>query len=80
MKYVIGIDLGTSAVKILLVDQKGNVCMETSKSYPLIQEQFVHEWCQAPLNVFLIYDYGFILFEIGIYSLHYTWRGVDATS
>lgn len=40
MKYVIGIDLGTSAVKILLVDQKGNVCMETSKSYPLIQEQF----------------------------------------
>ncbi|MDM5336460.1 xylulokinase [Fictibacillus enclensis] len=40
MKYVIGVDLGTSAVKILLVNQKGEVCQEVSKSYPLIQEKF----------------------------------------
>ncbi|MDW2879188.1 MULTISPECIES: xylulokinase [Bacillaceae] len=39
MKYVIGVDLGTSAVKILLVDQKGNVVQEVSKDYPLIQEK-----------------------------------------
>lgn len=39
MKYVIGIDLGTSAVKILLIDQKGNVVNEISKSYPLISEK-----------------------------------------
>ncbi|QTN00462.1 xylulokinase [Sediminibacillus dalangtanensis] len=39
MKYVIGVDLGTSAVKILLVDQLGNVVQEVSKSYPLIQEK-----------------------------------------
>ncbi len=39
MKYVIGIDLGTSAVKVLLVDQKGSVCQEVSKSYPLIHKQ-----------------------------------------
>src|SRR5699024_2301096 len=39
MKYVIGIDLGTSAVKVLLVDQKGNVAHEVSKPYPLIQEK-----------------------------------------
>jgi len=39
MKYVIGIDLGTSAVKILLVNLHGNVVQEISKSYPLIQEQ-----------------------------------------
>ncbi|CAG9622320.1 xylulokinase [Sutcliffiella rhizosphaerae] len=39
MKYVIGIDLGTSAVKILLVDQKGTVAQEISKDYPLIQEK-----------------------------------------
>ncbi|SDM23125.1 xylulokinase [Sediminibacillus halophilus] len=39
MKYVIGVDLGTSAVKILLVDQQGNVVHEVSKSYPLIQEK-----------------------------------------
>lgn len=39
MKYVIGIDLGTSSVKVLLVNQKGVVVRETVKSYPLIQEK-----------------------------------------
>lgn len=39
MKYVIGIDLGTSAVKILMVNQKGEVCNEVSKSYPLIRDK-----------------------------------------
>lgn len=39
MKYVIGVDLGTSAVKILLMNQAGEVCQEVSKSYPLIQEK-----------------------------------------
>lgn len=39
MKYVIGIDLGTSAVKVLLINQRGEVCQEISKSYPLIQEK-----------------------------------------
>ncbi|MBS4203996.1 xylulokinase [Lederbergia citrea] len=39
MKYVIGVDLGTSAVKILLMNQHGDVCHEVSKSYPLIQEK-----------------------------------------
>lgn len=39
MKYVVGVDLGTSAVKILLVDKNGDVKYEVSKSYPLIQEK-----------------------------------------
>lgn len=39
MKYVVGIDLGTSAVKILLVNQYGAVCQEISRAYPLIQEK-----------------------------------------
>ncbi|WP_203248081.1 xylulokinase [Sporosarcina beigongshangi] len=39
MKYVIGIDLGTSAVKVLLTNKRGEVCQEISKSYPLIQEK-----------------------------------------
>ena len=33
--YYIGIDLGTSAVKILLVDEAGRVVRETAKEYPL---------------------------------------------
>ncbi|UJL45767.1 xylulokinase [Virgibacillus sp. NKC19-16] len=39
MKYVIGVDLGTSAVKVLLVNQHGEVANEVSKEYPLIQEK-----------------------------------------
>ena len=52
MKYVIGIDLGTSAVKTLLVNSKGVLCAEVSKSYPLIHEktgyseQNPEEWVQ----------------------------------
>jgi xylulokinase len=52
MKYVIGVDLGTSAVKILLVNQHGEVCLEVAKSYPLIiekssySEQNPEEWVE----------------------------------
>lgn len=33
--YYIGIDLGTSAVKLLLVNEAGHVCKSVSKDYPL---------------------------------------------
>ncbi|TMV52674.1 xylulokinase [Paenibacillus mesophilus] len=39
MNYVIGVDLGTSAVKALLIDREGRVCGEASEAYPLIQEK-----------------------------------------
>src|SRR5690554_6718185 len=39
MSYVLGIDLGTSAVKVLLVDQKGQVVKESTKEYPLYQDR-----------------------------------------
>lgn len=39
MSHVIGIDLGTSAVKLLLVSKAGEVEAEVSKPYPLIQEK-----------------------------------------
>jgi len=39
MKYVMGVDLGTSAVKVLLVDQQGTVVETVSKPYPLIHEK-----------------------------------------
>ena len=55
VKYVIGVDLGTSAVKILLVNQQGEVCKEVSKSYPLIieksgySEQNPEEWVEKTI-------------------------------
>ncbi|GAA4710520.1 xylulokinase [Brevibacillus fulvus] len=42
MRYVIGIDLGTSGVKLLLVNEAGEVCQEVSRSYPLLQEKDGH--------------------------------------
>ena len=39
MKYVIGVDLGTSSVKVLLVSMQGKVITEASRDYPLIQEK-----------------------------------------
>mgnify|MGYP000844113171 CR=1 FL=1 len=39
MKYVIGVDLGTSAVKALLVGQDGTVRAEATREYPLYHEK-----------------------------------------
>ena len=51
-EVVIGIDLGTSAVKIIMMDREGKVIAQTSNAYPLIEEKdgFVeqnpHEWVE----------------------------------
>ncbi|MFD1735449.1 xylulokinase [Bacillus salitolerans] len=56
MKYVIGIDLGTSAVKIVLLTKSGEICLEVSKDYPLIQEkdgyseQDPREWIERTIE------------------------------
>lgn len=39
MRYVVGVDLGTSSVKTLLMNQEGVICGEVSKAYPLIHEK-----------------------------------------
>ncbi|MFB1082292.1 xylulokinase [Jeotgalibacillus sp. JSM ZJ347] len=39
MSYVIGVDLGTSAVKVLLVNHNGKVVKEASREYPVINSQ-----------------------------------------
>ncbi|WP_077328936.1 xylulokinase [Virgibacillus siamensis] len=39
MRYVIGVDLGTSSVKLLLVNQHGVLEDEVTKDYPLIQKK-----------------------------------------
>jgi len=39
LKYVIGVDLGTSAVKALLVGRDGSVRAEASREYPLYHEK-----------------------------------------
>ncbi len=51
--YYIGIDLGTSAVKLLLVNEKGEIRNSLSKEYPLLfphpgwSEQEPEEWWKA---------------------------------
>lgn len=51
--YTIGIDLGTSAVKLLLMDEKGKICKIVSREYaccfpqPGWSEQNPADWWQA---------------------------------
>ena len=53
ISYFIGIDLGTSAVKLLLVDEKGQIEREVTKDYPLYfpqpgwSEQNPADWWKA---------------------------------
>ena len=52
----IGIDLGTSSVKLLLSDEKGNILKTASRDYPLIfprdgwSEQDPAEWKKGTLS------------------------------
>lgn len=51
--YYIGIDLGTSAVKLLLVDERGEICNTVTREYPLEfpqpgwSQQNPEDWHQA---------------------------------
>ena len=53
MKYYIGADLGTSAIKLLLIDENGEVVNEVNESYELIilqdnfSEQNPDDWFNA---------------------------------
>jgi xylulokinase len=55
MGYFMGLDLGTSAVKCILVDEKGQVTSSHSEEYPLLQphpgwaEQNPEDWWNATL-------------------------------
>ena len=54
--YFIGIDLGTSAVKLLLMDEKGTIHRVVSKEYPLYfphpgwSEQNPKDWYEKTLE------------------------------
>lgn len=56
MNYLIGIDVGTSATKTVLFDEKGNVVSSVSQEYPLYQphngwaEQKPEDWRDAVLK------------------------------
>lgn len=55
MSYVIGVDLGTSAVKTVLVNREGKVAFEASEAYPLHQpkagysEQNPEDWVEQTI-------------------------------
>lgn len=57
MGYVLGLDLGTSSLKGLLVNRKGDLVHSTSADYPLIQphkgysEQDPDDWFQAAITI-----------------------------
>lgn len=52
----IGVDLGTSGVKVILMDEKGNLIKKTTKDYPLLipksgwTEQNPEDWYKQSIN------------------------------
>ena len=56
MKFVIGIDLGTSATKTVLFDETGSRVASAAKEYPLLQpqngwaEQDPQDWVTAAVE------------------------------
>ena len=56
MKYVIGIDIGTSGTKTVLFDEKGSVIASATVEYPLYQpkngyaEQDPEDWYNASIS------------------------------
>ena len=42
--YYIGIDLGTSAVKLLLMEESGKICNIVSKEYPFRRTGLLRAW------------------------------------
>lgn len=42
MSYVLGLDLGTSGLKGILVDKKGKIVDEASSDYPLLTPKRGH--------------------------------------
>lgn len=49
MQYIIGIDIGTSATKTVMIDENGSIVAQASKEYPLFQPQ--NGWAeQDPLD------------------------------
>lgn len=57
MGYVLGLDLGTSSLKGLLVDKRGKIVKTATANYPLVQPQSGHseqdpnEWIRAATKV-----------------------------
>jgi xylulokinase len=61
MSYVLGLDLGTSGLKGILVDKKGKIVDEASSDYPLLtpkrghSEQDPKEWFRACKDVMIVF-------------------------
>ena len=54
--YFIGVDLGTSAVKLLLMEGSGKICNIVSKEYPLF---FPHPgWSEQKSGRLVYPEYG----------------------
>ena len=60
--YYIGVDLGTSSVKLILMEASGNIVNTVSKSYPIDfpkpgwSEQNPYDWYDKTCEAYRIYS------------------------
>ena len=70
MKYLAGLDIGTSGAKCVIIDQNGNVLSSVTKSYPVYtpraawSEQEPHDWFVASCNGLLEASTAMILYRL----------------
>lgn len=79
MKYVVGCDIGSQSLKVLLISEYGQTCGETSMSYPIEYpqpawaEQSAQAWMVALANAM-----RFLLAKTGVSSQDVIALGLDA--
>lgn len=78
MSYVLGIDLGTSSLKGLLMNKSGKIVAEASSDYPLISdkpgysEQDPEHWYQAFLEVVEVLSENVTDFKSGLEAIGFS--------
>ena len=69
--YYIGIDLGTSAVKLLLMEESGKICNIVSREYPLF---FPHPgWSEQKPEDWFAQSMDCLLYTLDVYKRQALW-------
>ena len=56
MQYAIGVDLGTSATKTILINQNGKIIAEESVKYPMYQPE--NGWAEQEIRLVRSSDFN----------------------
>ncbi|MBF0779244.1 xylulokinase [Streptococcus cuniculi] len=76
MEYVLGLDLGTSSLKGIVVDKAGNIVMEASSSYQILSEQVGYSE-QNPQDWLVAFEFVMATLSSKIKDLQYNLKAIS---